>query len=250
MDSRYAPNCFKAERPSYCVAALGPPAHSLSSSLARHNTVEPSSADLFFSFLRHSHSKSRPLSIASATLADTCLAHVPAAELEALDLCAAASLAKAFVASKSAEARGAAAAISRHLAEARGFEAWSAAVASVTKPIEFRDLMAGCRAAPGPTAAPSSVIEEVSPFAAALAAVAAAEAGSVETAAFSGGRGACRSGGEAAAEPVIALSSPGCCVSGGGIGDAAALRVLELRHLRLEAAPLSAEVLDELGVCS
>ncbi len=109
--------------------------------------VAPSSAAHFVRFLRHSHSKSVRLGVASASLARASLAALPAAAAAALDLGAAAAMLACFVTAKSAEARAEAAAMSRRLAEARGLAEWAAAVRAECKPAVARGLLAGLGAA-------------------------------------------------------------------------------------------------------
>ena len=81
-----------------------------------------------------------------------------AAQLAALDLAAVAAMMACYVTSKSAEARASAAAISRILSRARGFELWADAVRAACKPAEFRGLMSGCEGL-APQLAPAPVAE-------------------------------------------------------------------------------------------
>jgi hypothetical protein len=106
-------------------------------------SISPSSHTLLFSFLRHSNSKSRPLSVACAKLAHSTLQNMPLQDILTLNLSLTATMIACFVTSKSSDARAAASDISRILSASRGYICWTDALKASCKPAEFRGLVSG-----------------------------------------------------------------------------------------------------------
>jgi hypothetical protein len=104
-------------------------------------SITPSSHTLMFAFLRHSNSKSRPLSVACAKLAHSSLMNMASSDLLTLNLTMTATMIACFVTSKSSEARTAAADISRKISVSRGFACWTEVLKASCKPAEVRGLV-------------------------------------------------------------------------------------------------------------
>ena len=104
-------------------------------------SITPSSHMLMFAFLRHSNSKSRPLSVACAKLAHSTLMNMASSDVLTLNLSMTATMIACFITSKSSEARTAATDISRILSVSRGYTCWTEVLKASCKPAEFRGLV-------------------------------------------------------------------------------------------------------------